>query len=98
MQLSPNPRRSKVHKNKYAKFSKVDNSKETRAQPEREMRVRGLVEYPPVEEIDVNDPTSFGFIAIGTVLGTHGLKGEVKVISNFLHLPPDQLLWYRWVV
>ncbi|CAM9642819.1 unnamed protein product [Scytosiphon promiscuus] len=43
---------------------------------------RGLVEYPDEEEIDPYDPSTFGYIEVGQILGAHGIKGEVKVRSS----------------
>ena len=37
--------------------------------------------FPDSKDIDPNEPSSFGFIEIGTVLGAHGVHGEVKVKS-----------------
>ena len=38
--------------------------------------------FPDNKNIDPNDPASFGFIEIGTVVGPHGVHGEVKVKSS----------------
>ena len=37
--------------------------------------------FPDNKDIDPNEPASFGFIEIGTVLGPHGVHGELKVKS-----------------
>ena len=37
--------------------------------------------FPDNKDINPNEPASFGFIEIGTVLGPHGVHGEVKVKS-----------------
>mmetsp|Transcript_8331 Transcript_8331/g.12705 ORF Transcript_8331/g.12705 Transcript_8331/m.12705 type:complete len:462 (-) Transcript_8331:197-1582(-) len=47
-----------------------------------ERRVRGQVCYPDETDIDPYDPSTFGFVEIGKVIGAHGLKGEVKVRSS----------------
>jgi hypothetical protein len=38
--------------------------------------------FPDNKDIDPSDPTSFGFIEIGTVVGPHGVYGEIKVKSS----------------
>ncbi|CAB9526508.1 Probable 16S rRNA-processing protein RimM [Seminavis robusta] len=38
--------------------------------------------FPDNKDIDPNDPASFGFIEIGTVVGAHGVHGEIKVKSS----------------
>ncbi|KAG5184501.1 RimM N-terminal domain-containing protein, partial [Tribonema minus] len=45
----------------------------------KEVRERGLVEFPDEVEIDPYDPTTFGFVEVGVVLGAHGVRGEIKV-------------------
>lgn len=45
----------------------------------RAPRVRDEFEYPDIEEIDPYDPSTFGFIEAGVVLGAHGVDGTVKV-------------------
>ena len=42
-------------------------------------RERGVVEYPEEGGFDPYDPTTFGFVEVGLVLGAHGIKGELKV-------------------
>lgn len=37
------------------------------------------IEYPDTKEIDPYDPTTFGYIEIGSVIGAHGVAGLVKV-------------------
>lgn len=39
-------------------------------------------DFPDNKDIDPNDPSSFGFIEIGTIVGPHGVKGEIKVQSS----------------
>jgi hypothetical protein len=43
------------------------------------VRERGLVEFPDETDIDPYDPTTFGFVEVGVVLGAHGVHGELKV-------------------
>lgn len=45
-------------------------------------RERGVWTYPDAAEVDQRDPTTFGFVEIGRVLGAHGVKGELKVLSE----------------
>ena len=45
-------------------------------------RERDVWTYPDAAEVDQRDPTTFGFVEIGRVLGAHGVKGEVKVLSE----------------
>lgn len=42
-------------------------------------RERNVVEYPSILEIDPQDPSTFGFLEIGTITGPHGVKGEMKL-------------------
>jgi hypothetical protein len=42
-------------------------------------RDRGSVLFPDEVDIDPYDPTTFGFMEVGVVLGAHGVKGELKV-------------------
>lgn len=42
-------------------------------------RERGTIEYPDVSDFDPYDPTTFGFVEVGQILGAHGVKGEMKV-------------------
>ncbi len=37
------------------------------------------LEFPNNEDIDPYDPTTFGFVEIGTIMGPHGVHGWVKV-------------------
>lgn len=37
---------------------------------------------PDSKDIDPNDPSSFGFVEIGTVVGPHGVHGLIKVRSS----------------
>ena len=48
-------------------------------QPPPKIRVRGEWTYPDAAAVDQRDPTTFGFTEIGTVLGAHGINGELKV-------------------
>ena len=38
--------------------------------------------YPDEASIDQRDPTTFGFVEIGRVLGAHGVHGELKVSTQ----------------
>ena len=38
--------------------------------------------YPDETSIDQRDPTTFGFVEIGRVLGAHGVHGEMKVSTQ----------------
>mmetsp|Transcript_1972 Transcript_1972/g.5192 ORF Transcript_1972/g.5192 Transcript_1972/m.5192 type:complete len:401 (+) Transcript_1972:215-1417(+) len=37
------------------------------------------LEFPSTQDIDPYDPTTFGFVEIGSILGPHGVHGWVKV-------------------
>jgi len=45
-------------------------------------RERDKWTYPDAAEVDQRDPTTFGFTEIGMVLGAHGTRGELKVMSD----------------
>ena len=67
------------------------------AEPEPRDRSRWV--YPDAAEIDQRDPATFGFTEIGTILGAHGTRGELKVSSDsdFAHerLCKPGLTWVR---
>lgn len=44
--------------------------------------VTGPLEFPDNKSIDPYDPTSFGYIEIGTIIGAHGVHGLVKLRST----------------
>mmetsp|Transcript_31199 Transcript_31199/g.47784 ORF Transcript_31199/g.47784 Transcript_31199/m.47784 type:complete len:363 (+) Transcript_31199:105-1193(+) len=51
---------------------------------EREMsekRERNKFVFPDAKSIDPNDPSTFGYTELGTIIGAHGVKGLVKVAS-----------------
>ena len=57
------------------------------------VRERGARIYPDEALIDPYDPSTFGFVFVGTVLGAHGLSGELKVraVSDFAQERRDTL-------
>ena len=93
---SPPARRQKT--NKYARFSKADEVRRSlrfsnvdfgdevaaeQAKPTAEpLREREKWAYPDAAQVDQRDPTTFGFTEIGVVLGAHGTRGELKVLSD----------------
>ena len=44
-------------------------------------RIRNEILFPDNRNIDPYDPTTYGFIELGTLLGAHGVKGEVKLVA-----------------
>lgn len=48
------------------------------------------IEFPDNKDIDPYDPTSFGYIQVGTIVGAHGVHGWVKVKSS-TDFPIDRL-------
>lgn len=44
-----------------------------------ERRARNVVTFPDAAVIDPRDPSTFGYVHVGRVLGPHGLRGHVKV-------------------
>lgn len=38
--------------------------------------------FPDTRTIDPYDPTTYGFIELGTIVGAHGVKGEMKLKSS----------------
>ena len=94
----PPPRRAKKNKyaqfskadevRKSLRFSNIEtDATEASAAPvnapvvER-TRERNKWLYPDEAFIDQRDPTTFGFVEIGRVLGAHGVHGEVKVSTQ----------------
>lgn len=45
-------------------------------------RERNKREFPPTNTIDPYDPTTYGFTELGTILGPHGVKGEMKLSAS----------------
>lgn len=45
-------------------------------------RERNVWLYPDEAHIDQRDPTTFGFVEIGRILGAHGVRGELKVSTD----------------
>jgi 16S rRNA processing protein RimM len=45
-------------------------------------RERGKTLYPDSSAVDPSDPSTFGFCEIGRVVGAHGVRGQVKVLSD----------------
>lgn len=43
------------------------------------VRTRNKRSFPPTTEIDPYDPTTYGFTELGTILGPHGVHGEMKI-------------------
>jgi 16S rRNA processing protein RimM len=64
-----------------------EDGAETRAEAARAARKsqRSRKSFPDNARIDPYDPTTFGFVYLGAVLGAHGLNGELKVrvLSDF---------------
>jgi 16S rRNA processing protein RimM len=48
----------------------------------RKKRRRNVMIFPNTTNIDPYDPTTFGYIELGTILGPHGVRGEVKLSST----------------
>jgi len=46
-----------------------------------ETRERNKFEFPDTKTIDPNDPTTFGYTELGTIIGAHGVKGLLKIAS-----------------
>lgn len=44
-----------------------------------EKRERNKRNFPDTSGIDPYDPTTYGYVELGTVIGPHGVKGEVKL-------------------
>ena len=43
---------------------------------------RNKMSFPPTQNIDPYDPTTYGFTELGTVIGPHGVKGEMKISAT----------------
>lgn len=48
----------------------------------KKKRKRNSMIFPNTTNIDPYDPTTFGYIELGTILGPHGVWGEVKLSST----------------
>lgn len=46
-----------------------------------EKRNRNEILFPDNREIDPYDPTTYGYIELGTITGAHGIKGELKITA-----------------
>eukprot|EP00306_Pavlova_sp_CCMP459_P002739 CAMPEP_0185178024 /NCGR_PEP_ID=MMETSP1139-20130426/30588_1 /TAXON_ID=298111 /ORGANISM="Pavlova sp., Strain CCMP459" /LENGTH=379 /DNA_ID=CAMNT_0027743835 /DNA_START=153 /DNA_END=1290 /DNA_ORIENTATION=+ len=46
-----------------------------------EQRDRNRILFPDAAAVDPDDPSTFGFLEIGRVVGAHGIRGHVKVHS-----------------
>jgi len=46
-----------------------------------EKRNRNEILFPDNREIDPYDPTTYGYIELGTITGAHGIKGEIKITA-----------------
>jgi len=85
--LDPFEQQLKISKQEEEKRQKK-NMEETREEERQRIRLedpvreRGKIMFPSEEDIDPYDPTTFGFIQVGEVMGAHGIKGEVKVRTN----------------
>jgi 16S rRNA processing protein RimM len=42
-------------------------------------RTRNEILFPDNRQIDPYDPTTYGYVELGTIMGSHGVKGEVKI-------------------
>ena len=94
----PPPRRAKKNKyaqfskveevKRSLRFSNVETAAEDAAAlvadapTQARKRERNKWLYPDETTIDQRDPTTFGFVEIGRVLGAHGVHGEMKVSTQ----------------
>ena len=94
----PPPRRTKKNKyaqfskveevKRSLRFSNVETAAEdgaalvADAPTQARKRERNKWLYPDETSIDQRDPTTFGFVEIGRVLGAHGVHGEMKVSTQ----------------
>lgn len=47
-----------------------------------EIRDRNKFEWPDVKKIDPYDPTTYGYVELGVIIGAHGVKGELKLLAG----------------
>lgn len=47
-----------------------------------EKRVRNKRSFPDTQNIDPYDPTTYGYIELGTIVGAHGVHGSMKLSST----------------
>jgi len=60
---------------------RVEIDEEMEKELKAEKRVRNKKEYPNTVKIDPYDPTTYGFVELGTVVGAHGIRGLVKIAA-----------------
>ena len=98
----PPPRREKKNKyaqfskveevKRSLRFSNVETAAEDAtalvadAPTQARKRERNQWLYPDEATIDQRDPTTFGFVEIGRVLGAHGVHGEMKLLVHLKRL------------
>ena len=46
-----------------------------------EKRTRNEILFPDTKTIDPYDPSTYGYAELGTIIGAHGVKGEIKLMS-----------------
>ena len=46
-----------------------------------EKRTRNEILFPNTEKINPYDPTTYGYTELGTIIGAHGVKGELKIAA-----------------
>ena len=68
----------------------LEMTKKASGKPRPKIAPLGKLEFPDSKEIDPYDPTTFGYIEIGTIVGAHGVYGELKV-SSVTDFPKDRL-------
>jgi 16S rRNA processing protein RimM len=59
---------------------KKPNQPTIKANPD-EKRARNEILFPDTKTIDPYDPTTYGYTELGTIIGAHGVKGEIKILS-----------------
>ena len=67
---------NEIEQNKSNKKSKKEQQQQQAQQKSRPVQ---QIIYPNINEINPYDPSTFGYVEIGTILGSHGVHGYIKV-------------------
>jgi 16S rRNA processing protein RimM len=59
----------------------ISTSSMPRMEEETKKRVRNEIIFPDNRDVNPYDPTTYGYVELGTVLGAHGVRGEVKLVA-----------------
>ena len=92
-QLTADPLESMIQESKQQLQELSEKKKKKQQQPSKAAAAAKesmKLEFPNTREIDPYDPTTYGYVELGTIVGAHGVKGWVKVnaVTDF----PERLI------